>query len=252
MGFPNIPAPEGSKAGSSYTRFIPREELGSVQAWQPGSFGEVRARPNLAEQRPAGPTEQEIQARVEAARQQAYEEGYRDGLTALEGFKKTHTTQVSARVGQLVQSFDAQWAQLETQMAEAMARSTVLLAQQVLRSELSTQPGLVRTVATEALNAVLMSARQVLVRVHPDDLPLVADGAGEALQARGARLQADPTVQRGGCRVESDVGTIDATIETRWTRATQALGYVPPWQAARAPAAEPQALQAIEPEGGAS
>ena len=252
MGFPNIPAPEGSKAGSSYTRFIPREELGRVQPWQPGSFGEARPRHGLTEQRPSGPTEQEWQARVEAARQQAYEEGYRDGLTALEGFKKTHTTQVSARVGQLVQSFDAQWAQLETQMAEAMARSAVLLAQQVLRSELSTQPGLVRTVATEALNAVLMSARQVLVRVHPDDLPLVADGSGEALQARGARLQADPTVQRGGCRVESDAGTIDATIETRWTRATQALGYAPPWQAERAPAAEPQGQQTLEPEGGAS
>ncbi|MEI6026746.1 MAG: flagellar assembly protein FliH [Betaproteobacteria bacterium] len=252
MGFPNIPAPEGSKTGLSYTRFIPREELGSVQPWQPGSFGESRPRPGLAEQRPSGPTEQEWQARVEAARQQAYEEGYRDGMTALEGFKKTHTAQVSARVGQLVQSFDAQWAQLETQMAEAMARSTVLLAQQVLRSELSTQPSLVRAVATEALNAVLMSAREVLVRVHPDDLPLVAEGAGDALQARGARLRADPAVQRGGCRVESDAGAIDATIETRWIRATQALGFVPPWQAARTPSADPQDLQTRAPEGGAS
>jgi len=87
-------------------------------------------------------------------------------------------------------------------------------------------------VATEALNAVLMSARQVLVRVHPDDLPLVAEGAGEALQARGARLQADPSIQRGGCSVESDAGTIDATIENRWARAVQALGHALPWQAA--------------------
>jgi flagellar assembly protein FliH len=88
---------------------------------------------------------------------------------------------------------------------------------------------LVQAVATEALNAVLMSARQVLVRVHPDDLPLVAEGAGEALQARGARLQADPNIQRGGCSVESDAGTIDATIENRWARAVQALGHNLPW-----------------------
>ena len=228
-GFLNIPSPEGSRAGLSYTRFIPREELGEVQPWQPGSFGAVPTRPGQSEQRPKGPTEQEWLARVEAARQQAYEEGYRDGMAALEGFKKTHTAQMSAKLGQLIQSFDAQWAQLESQMAEALSRSAVLLARQVLRTELGTQPALVQAVATEALNAVLMSARQVLVRVHPDDLPLVAEGAGEALQARGARLQADPNIQRGGCSVESDAGTIDATIENRWTRVVQALGHTLPW-----------------------
>ena len=232
LGFLNIPAPEGSKTALSYTRFIPREELGQVQPWQPGNFGAPQYRPGHGEQRPKGPSEQEWLARIETASQQAYEEGYRDGMAALEGFKKTHTAQVSARVGQLVQSFDAQWAQLEDQMAQAVSRSAVLLARQVLRTELGTQPALVQAVATEALNAVLMSARQVLVRVHPDDLPLVAEGAGEALQARGARLQADPSIQRGGCSVESDAGTIDATIENRWARAVQALGHALPWQAA--------------------
>jgi len=230
-GFLNIPAPEGSKAGLSYTRFIPREELGEVQPWQPGSFGAPQTRPGQGEQRPKGPSEQEWLARIETVRQQAYEAGYRDGMAALEGFKKTHTVQMSARVGQLVQSFDAQWAQLEEQMAQALSRSAVLLARQVLRTELGTQPALVQAVATEALNTVLMSARQVLVRVHPDDLPLVAEGAGEALRARGARLQADPSIQRGGCSVESDAGTIDATIENRWARAVQALGHALPWQA---------------------
>jgi flagellar assembly protein FliH len=230
LGFLNIPPPEGSKAGLSYTRFIPREELGEVQRWQPGSFGDVRPRPGQGEQRAKGPSEQEWLARIEAARQQAYEEGYRDGMAALEGFKQTYTAQVGARVGQLVQSFDAQWAHLESQMADAVSRSALLLAQQVLRSELTTQPSLVRAVAAEAINAVLMSARQVLVRVHPDDLPLVAEGAGEALQARGARLQADPHVQRGGCSVESDAGAIDATIESRWARAAQAMGHALPWK----------------------
>ncbi len=231
-GFLNIPAPEGSKAGLSYTRFIPREELGEVQPWQPGNFGALPRRPGQDEQSTKGPSEQEWLARIETARQQAYEEGYRDGMTALEGFKRTHTAQMAARVGQLVQSFDAQWAQLEEQMAQALSRGAVLLARQVLRTELGMQPALVQAVAAEALNTVLMSARQVLVRVHPDDLPLVAEGANEALQARGARLQADPSIQRGGCSVESDAGTIDATIENRWARAVQALGHALPWQAA--------------------
>ena len=222
--YPNVPAPEGSRSASSYTRFIPREELGAVQTWQPGSFGAARDRVSKPEGEATGPTAEQWQARIEAAKRQGYEDGYRDGLVALEGFKKSHSAQVSAQVGQLVQSFDAQWAELEAQMAESISRSAVLLARQVLRSELNVRPELVSDVAREAVNAVLMSARQIVVRVHPDDLPLVAQGAEDVLKARGARLEPDASVQRGGCQVESDAGSIDATVQARWERAAQSMG----------------------------
>jgi len=228
-GFLNVPPPEGAKPASPYTRFIPREELGPVQAWQPGAFGVVRPRPTKPDGEAAGPTAEQWQARIEAAKRQGYEDGYRDGLVALEGFKKSHSAQVSAQVGQLVRSFDAQWAELEAQMAESIARSAVLLARQVLRSELAVKPELVIDVAREAVNAVLMSARQIVVRVHPDDLPLVAQGAEDVLKARGARLEPDASVQRGGCQVQSDAGSIDATVQARWERAAQSMGQAVAW-----------------------
>jgi flagellar assembly protein FliH len=230
-GFPNVPAPEGSRSASSYTRFIPREELGAVQTWQPGSFGAGRNQASKPEGEAAGPTAEQWQARIEAAKRQGYEDGYRDGLVALEGFKKSHSAQVSAQVGQLVQSFDTEWVRLESDMAESLARSAVLLARQVLRSELVTRPEVVSDVAREAVNAVLMSARQIVVRVHPDDLPLVAQGAEDALKARGARLEPDASVQRGGCQVVSDAGSIDATVQARWERAAQAMGQALAWNA---------------------
>lgn len=227
-GFLNVPAPEGSRPASAYARFIPREELGDVQAWQPGAFGAAR-RPLPLRAEPEGPSEAQWQARIAAARKEGYEDGYRDGMAALEGFKKSFTTQLSARIGQLVEHFDAQLAHVEADAAEAVAQAAVLLARQVLRQELRLHPDHVAQVAREAVNAVMLSAREVVVRVHPDDLPLVAEGAAEALQARGARLRADATVQRGGCRVESDVGAIDALIDTRWQRAAAALGHEVPW-----------------------
>jgi flagellar assembly protein FliH len=65
--------------------------------------------------------------------------------------------------------------------------------------------------------------------VHPDDHALVAAGAAEALQARGARLLADAQIERGGCRIDSDLGRIDATIEARWRQAAAVLGSELPW-----------------------
>ena len=97
------------------------------------------------------------------------------------------------------------------------------LARQVIRGELRVQPECVTRVATEAVNAVLLSARQITVHLHPDDLPLVADGAADLLAARGARLVPEAAMVRGGCRVESDLGAVDADVERRWAAAAGAL-----------------------------
>ncbi len=222
--FPNIPAPPGSKPASAYARFIPREELGKVDAWRPDSLGGVERR---TEPRPEGaglPSADEWRAKVNTARQSGYQDGYRDGLVALDSFKQSFAAQMSAQIGALVLQFDDQIGALEQQMASGVAQAAVALARQVLRHELQARPELVATIAQEAVNAVLMSARHIVVRVHPDDLALVSAGAAEVLSARGARLVADAAVQRGGCAVDSDAGSIDAGIERRWARAAAALG----------------------------
>lgn len=244
---PSVPSPEGSQA-VSYARFIPREELGDVRPWALSAFGDAAAVP--APGRAAGPgqgtqareetpTAEQWQARIEQAReearkearQQAYEEGYRDGLSALEGFKTSHVQEVSVRLGDLLQHFDGALTALEGQMAEALAGTAVRLARQVVRQELATRPEHVIGVAQESVQAVLMSARQIVLRVHPDDLDLVRTGAGDVLQARGARLVGDAQVARGGCLVESDAGAIDASIATRWAQAAAGLGQPMPWTA---------------------
>ena len=204
--FKNVPSPPGSKAGTAYTRFIPREELGDFASWQPGTFGGAAAS-KAAEEAPAAaePTAADWQARVTAARQAGYQDGYRDGLVALENFKQAFAQQATSQIGALLEAFDAQFTELDAQVAKALTHTAVQLAQQVLRCELAQRPELVATVATEAVNAVMLSARHISVHVHPQDLPLVADGAEEALNARGARLHADAAVARGGVRVHSDV-----------------------------------------------
>ena len=293
----NVAAPAGSKAGTSYSRFIPREELGSFTAWQPGALSGSERRtedrrhedrgtadrragaadPALADGVPNGaglgavnggangalhglpgsarpgaaatgappaPSAAEWQARVTAARQAGYHDGYRDGLVALEGFKQSFTQQNTAQIGALLVAFDEQLQSLDGEMAQALARTALLLAQQVLRSEVQQRPELVAEVARQAINTVMHSARQVTVHVHPLDLPLVSQGAQETLSARGARLRPDSAINRGGVLVHSDVGTVDARLDTRWAEAVAAFGVPPlPYHHSQ-PAAAPRAASA--------
>ena len=171
----------------------------------------------------------EMKQQSTAARASGYQDGYRDGLVALESFKQSFASQVSAQIGAVLHALDQELGALEQNMAASVARVATELARQVVRSELSVRPALVAQVAREAINTVLMSARQITVQVHPDDLPLVASGCEEALLARGARLLPQPSLARGGCRIESDAGVVDARVAARWAQATHALGTGVAW-----------------------
>jgi flagellar assembly protein FliH len=217
-----------SKPATPYGRFIPREELQGFAAWTPGAFGGAAPAARASEPAPP-PNADEIKKVVHAARQAGYQDGYRDGLVALDNFKQGFAQQMSAQIGVLVKSFDAELGAMEREMAQAIARTATELARHVVRSELATRPELVTRVAEDAVNAVLHSARHIRISVHPDDQPLVALGAAEALEARGARLMTNPEVARGGCVVDSDVGSIDARIATRWSQAAAALGQSIPY-----------------------
>jgi len=237
----NVPPPAGPGAGTGakaamYARFIPREELSSFAAWAPGDLsGAGTSAPGAAapaESTPhVDPAEQHAE-QVRAARQSGYQDGYRDGLVALEGFKQSFAHQATLQVGMLVKSIAGQLDAMQQEMAEALAATALSLARQIVRSELAARPESVAAVAQEALETLMLSARHISLRVHPDDQPLVAEGAGELLEARGARLVADPGVARGGCIVESNIGLIDASIEARWRRAAAAIGRDEPWRPA--------------------
>jgi flagellar assembly protein FliH len=241
-----VPPPErrtGDERRTPYARFIPREELSGFSAWspealegaptteRPGIFAPAAA-PAAAATPPEPPPapEPQIDELLHAARQAGYQDGYRDGLSALEAFKQSFAKQMSAQIGTLVQSFDAEFAALEEQMAQTLASMAVELARQVVRSEISQRPEHIAQVAHDAVESLQLSARHVRVRVNPADLPLVMDGAGETLRAREAQVLPDAEVPRGGCKVDSDIGSVDATLASRWLQVAQAMGQTSLWE----------------------
>lgn len=295
----------GGSSANPYTRFIPREELGSFSAWAPETFeqpvkaghpeeGGVR-KPTLAERaaaemrpamkpnparhapqatgaptapasRPAAmasakpapvkrpivggvPGQAEAEAKaaeapaaapapnvdelVREARQTGYQDGYRNGLAALESYKQTQAAQMAAymsdQVGALASDFHHRLESLEQQLAGRIAGVALELARQVVRSELQQNPEVVVDVAEQALTTLLASARQIVLRLNPDDHGLAQAQLTEVLAARGARMVPDASITRGGCIVESDIAVVDASVEARWERAAASMGHNAPW-----------------------
>jgi len=242
-----VPPPdrrEGDRRGS-YARFIPGEELQGAKAWNLDNLGNAAPSP-FAPMRPGTPAapvpaasapvepppppEPDLQEQLHTARQGGYQDGYRDGMAALDAFKQSFAQQVSRQIGVLVSNFDAEMRALEDDMAASIARIAVELARQVVRSEIEQRPELIARVAHDAVEALQLSARHVRVRVHPEDYPLVKDGAGNEMQAREAQLIPDAEVPRGGVKVDADIASVDATIATRWQQAVASIGQQSIWQ----------------------
>jgi flagellar assembly protein FliH len=233
--------PGAVRATPSYARFIPREELADFAAWTPDSLGgtqpagsaAARGRGGLSARAeaapPPPPTPDEWLAQVQAARKAGYQDGLRDGQAALEAAQRQTALQISGQVAQLLASFDEQMQGLEARMAEAVTHTAVTLARQVLRAELVAQPDVVTRVAQEAVATLMLSARHIHLRLHPQDHDLVAEACAELLRARHVTLAPDPTIERGGCLAESDLGKVDARIDSRWAQAAAVFGLDDAW-----------------------
>jgi flagellar assembly protein FliH len=232
----NVPPPGDAARAGAYARFIPREELGGFAAWNPSDLaGGPAPQANVhraADEAPAVDAAARVAEQLRAARQAGYQDGYRDGLVALDAFKQSFAAQTTTQIGTLLQSLGAELGGLQQDMARTLAITATHLARQIVRSELSLRPMLISQVAIEAIDTLLLSAEHITLRVHPDDHAFVAQGAADVLAARGARLLADAAMSRGGCLVESDIGVIDATLETRWRRAAASLGCDEGWAGA--------------------
>ena len=300
----------GGGGSNPYARFIPKEELGKVQAWNPETFAVPAARPGteggvrkptLAEraaaevkpfgregvapqpvsptqgQRPAAPAAAPAQPAakpapkrpvvggvpgetpepppqaeaaapagpsvdelVQEARQSGYQDGYRNGLAALESYKQTQAAQMAVymndQVGALAADFHRRIDGLEQQLAGRIAGVALELARQVVRTEIHQHPEVVMEVAEQAMSALLTSARQVMLRMHPEDFAMAQGHLSEMLEARGARLVPDTAITRGGCLIESDIAVVDATVEARWSRAAAAMGHQASWNGGVEPA----------------
>src|SRR5450631_991477 len=161
----NIPSPNDAARATAYARFIPREELNSFAAWQPGSLsggpspqGNVQRAPDEA---PKVDAAAELAAQLRAARQSGYQDGYRDGLVALDEFKRSYAAQTTIQIATVVQSLDAELGALQQDMARTLAITATQLARQIVRAELTNQPELIAHVAQEALDTLLLSAKHI-------------------------------------------------------------------------------------------
>lgn len=108
--------------------------------------------------------------------------------------------------------------QTERQMVELV----LAVARRVVHREVSLDPDLLVAMARVALDR-LGEAAQITVRLNPDDYKTTGAARIAQVTASNVSVVADGRISRGGCRVESEMGLLEAGIDAQIHEIAQAL-----------------------------
>jgi flagellar biosynthesis/type III secretory pathway protein FliH len=151
----------------------------------------------------------EILAAAAQARQEAVESGFR------EGFEQGATQWVEAlRIARERVAEAAQHAGPE------IVRLALRVAEKILRQRIEADPDSIVPMVDEALRVFLaQNHSRMILRVNPADESLLGAHRQRWLERNPAigdlAIVPDEAVGRGGCRLETEAGTVDATLETQ-------------------------------------
>ena len=208
-------------------------ELESLRLWATPNFGadghyeeEIEEEEvALVEEEPLVPqlTVEEIEAIQQQAQTEGFavgkEEGYKQGF--VEGSKKGYDENVhliEVRTNQLVtllESLSEPFKHLDDRVEHALANLAVKIAKQILHREIELDSGQVIAAVKAAVNALPIASQHITIYLHPEDAELVRFNLGLNDSPSAWKIIEDPSITRGGCKVDTDVSHVDATIENR-------------------------------------
>ncbi|AEC19327.1 flagellar assembly protein H [Pusillimonas sp. T7-7] len=157
----------------------------------------------------------------EQGRQRGYEAGFAAGHAAGREEADKETKALNALAVSAAASIET----MEAEMGQALIALAIRIAEQVLRSTLDSHPEKIQDLVHDILQIEAGKDAMLKLRVNPADAELVRQCLDGDPGARHWRLVTDSTISRGGCMVETALGNIDATLQTRWQRVVSALGH---------------------------
>lgn len=205
----------GAPDSKLFRGFIPKEQVGEAASWEFTSLGGGDV------VRGAGAQLSERDRRAfDRGRAQGLAEGRAEGQALERKRQAGHAAQVDALLLQL----RAPFAELQEAAGDALLDLAFTIARQVIRREIALFPDAVKPALREAVTMIVDHHANPRVFLNPHDLDLLQADLAEDGLYKGCRFMADPRIARGGCRVETAQGEIDATLASRWERVLASLG----------------------------
>ena len=209
------------------SKVISREQTEGFQRWDLPIVEDVSAAVADAKHgnAPGLMTAEQIERIQTQAYKEAYEAGFKKGRAEGQVAGQSEARYKEKLSADMLTSLAQPFEQLDDSVEEQLVSLSLAIARQLVRRELKADPSQVVGVVHEALAVLPVSSQNVKVCLHRDDVAIVREAMAHTEADRTWTLTADPGLQRGDCRIITDVSQIEATLEKRLTAVvTQMLG----------------------------
>lgn len=151
-------------------------------------------------------------AEIENIYNQAYEEGKKKGYD--DGLKKVNSETQGYKnvIKNIINAFDDPYKNLSDDVIYNIKKLSLLIAGQIIRREISIDDSNIVATVQKSINLIKHIDSKITIRINPLDISIVKKIF--SMEASGnINLEEDPSISRGGCKIESKSSCIDATIE---------------------------------------
>lgn len=157
--------------------------------------------------------------REQQSEEEEYHKGFAEGEAAGKKLAAQKVEPVLKSLGELMHALTTEREQLIVRYDQDLIKIAFMIAMKILHNEIETNNEVVVGVVKAALEKIVKTD-SVVIKLSPYDLELLQQQIGEhGLEtewlAHEAKLEGDFKIARGGCKVQTDSGEIDATIETQ-------------------------------------
>jgi flagellar assembly protein FliH len=181
----------------------------------------------------------EANSQVELIKQQAFEdgkkEGYQDGVTAgkadIRAEMQYELDKMAETANSIVMSAKRETEKMITAAERQIVDIALAVARKLLARELEENPAVVLPIVKTALEKV-HDQEQIVVKVSVDDFELVTEAKSDLQMMSGCEqsltVLADPTISAGSCVIDTAYGSVDARIDMQFEAIQKALREVMP------------------------
>jgi flagellar assembly protein FliH len=117
------------------------------------------------------------------------------------------------RLSGIAQEMSEPFRNLDATVTKELAEMAMLLAQQIIRRELSIDSKVVADVFTEAMQTLYKLEGEIVIFVNPADFLLIRELAGETLEGKSWKVVEDAALLPGGCQVKTPTSFVDGSVE---------------------------------------
>jgi flagellar assembly protein FliH len=163
---------------------------------------------------PAGNSVKDVEA--------AYARGRQEGLESAENNLETAAQAFASAAAEISRVRES----VARNSGKDMLRLVMAISEQIIRREVAADPKVILTIIENALQSSVRTD-QYRIRINPADLESVTQQKPLFLASisglKNLSIETDSEISPGGCRVDSDLGDVDATIETQLETIRQSL-----------------------------